>query len=449
MSLQSSSRVKSSQVNPPKRLLRSLYIHPCPVSIMAEPEHPEDNIPILQADRLEKSPTCVIFVGMAGSGKTTLMAQLQRSLADGSEDALASEEDGADGNGSGETNSGEAATSSPADDDGTFQATRRKPPTGYLLNLDPATKVIPYGASIDIRDTVDYHQVMAQHKLGPNGAILTCLNLFATKFDQVMSILERRSFGEDDGEGNSDDAAGGNSGNGEGEDSKPAAADDAGDDNTGNDNKAKAAKMKKLLDYILVDTPGQIESFSWSASGQIYSESLASAFPTVLAYVVDTPRCASSPNTFMSNMLYACSMMYRTRLPLVVVFNKTDVVGSEFAEEWMTDYEAFQAALDDFTTENSGDAATSGYYASLTRSLSLVLDEFYSVLHHCGVSAATGDGVSGFWDAVDRAAQDFEADYVADLRDRVEERKARRRAKARHDMKRLERDLKAASLNEE
>ena len=115
----------------------------------------------------------------------------------------------------------------------------------------------------------------------------------------------------------------------------------------------------------------------------------------------------------------------------------------------MTDYEAFQTALDDFTTENSGDAATSGYYASLTRSLSLVLDEFYSVLHHCGVSAATGDGVSGFWDAVDRAAQDFEADYVADLRDRVEERKARRRAKARHDMKRLERDMKAASLNKE
>ena len=83
--------------------------------------------------------------------------------------------------------------------------------------------------------------------------------------------------------------------------------------------------------------------------------------------------------------------------------------------------EAFQTALDDFTAENSGDAATSGYYASLTRSLSLVLDEFYSVLHHCGVSAATGDGVSGFWDAVDRAAQDFEADYVSDLRDRVED----------------------------
>ena len=140
---------------------------------------------------------------------------------------------------------------------------------------------------------------------------------------------------------------------------------------------------------------GAMAPFSWSASGQIFSESLASAFPTVLAYVVDTPRCASSPNTFMSNMLYACSMMYRTRLPLVIVFNKTDVVSAEFAEEWMTDYEAFQDALDEFQSSSS-DSAASGYYASLTRSLSLVLDEFYGNLHHCGVSAATGEGVEGF-----------------------------------------------------
>ena len=40
---------------------------------------------------------------------------------------------------------------------------------GYFVNLDPATKMVPYGASIDIRDTVDYKEVMKQHNLGPNG----------------------------------------------------------------------------------------------------------------------------------------------------------------------------------------------------------------------------------------------------------------------------------------
>lgn len=33
--------------------------------------------------------------------------------------------------------------------------------------------------------------------------------------------------------------------------------------------------------YVFIDTPGQIEVFTWSASGQIITETLASAFPTV------------------------------------------------------------------------------------------------------------------------------------------------------------------------
>jgi GTPase SAR1 family protein len=239
---------------------------------------------------------------------------------------------------------------------------------------------------------------MKQHKLGPNGAIMTSLNLFATKFDQVMTILERR-----------------------------AESDEESTDRPG-------------LDYIAVDTPGQIEAFTWSASGSIISEALASSFPTVLAFVVDTPRCAASPNTFMSNMLYACSMMYRTRLPLVVVFNKTDVVPHEFAKEWMTDYESFQEALDEHSSE-------SGYYGSLTRSLSLVLDEFYSTLHHVGVSAATGDGIEDFWKVVDLAAKDFETDYLVDLQLRVEEQEAKKRAIAKAGMKRLEKDMQQANLN--
>lgn len=58
-----------------------------------------------------------------------------------------------------------------------------KPP--YIINLDPAVTYMPYGANIDIRDTVDYKNVMKQYSLGPNGGILTACNLFATRFDQV------------------------------------------------------------------------------------------------------------------------------------------------------------------------------------------------------------------------------------------------------------------------
>jgi hypothetical protein len=67
---------------------------------------------------------------------------------------------------------------------------------GYVLNLDPAVMTLPYGANIDIRDTVKYKEVMKQFNLGPNGGILTSLNLFATKFDEVKSTC---SFFSSDG----------------------------------------------------------------------------------------------------------------------------------------------------------------------------------------------------------------------------------------------------------
>ena len=68
--------------------------------------------------------------------------------------------------------------------------------------------------------------------------------------------------------------------------------------------------------YALFDTPGQIEIFTWSASGAIITESLAATYPTVIVYVVDTARCKNAV-TFMSNMLYACSILYKLKLPLV------------------------------------------------------------------------------------------------------------------------------------
>jgi GTPase SAR1 family protein len=58
----------------------------------------------------------------------------------------------------------------------------------YIINLDPAVLKMPYTANIDIRDTVNYREVMKQYSLGPNGGIMTSLNLFATRFDQVSSI---------------------------------------------------------------------------------------------------------------------------------------------------------------------------------------------------------------------------------------------------------------------
>ena len=276
----------------------------------------------------------------------------------------------------------------------------------YVINLDPAVHTVPFTPNIDIRDSVNYKEVMKQYNLGPNGGILTSLNLFTTKVDQILGLLEKRT--------------------------KP-------------DPENPASRPVK---QIIVDTPGQIEVFVWSASGAILLDSLATSFPTVIAYVIDTPRTAST-STFMSNMLYACSILYKTKLPMILVFNKSDIKDPAFAKEWMTDFEAFQAALrgeeegGSFGGFEGGDggAGGSGYMGSLLNSMSLLLEEFYSHLSVVGVSAMTGDGVDDFFEAVQGKVKEFEQDYRPELERRQKEREQAKEDRRQAELGKLMKDM--------
>ena len=73
------------------------------------------------------------------------------------------------------------------------------------------------------------------------------------------------------------------------------------------------------------------------------------------------------------------SILYKTKLPFIVVFNKTDVQSHSFAVEWMTDFEAFQEALASHQSTTDDEGAPT-YMNSLMNSMSLVLDEFYKHL---------------------------------------------------------------------
>lgn len=84
--------------------------------------------------------------------------------------------------------------------------------------------------------------------------------------------------------------------------------------------------------------------FNWSASGQIIAETLSSLLPCSVLFVMDSILCRN-PNTFMSNMLFCCSVMFRLRLPIVVLFNKSDLEQDRVQEKWIKDYDEIVKAL--------------------------------------------------------------------------------------------------------
>ncbi|KAK4635388.1 GPN-loop GTPase 1 [Fulvia fulva] len=308
-----------------------------------------------------QAPVAVVCVGMAGSGKTTFMQRINAHL---------------------------------------HTQSQSNPPTQppYVMNLDPAVRSVPFDSNIDIRDSVNYKEVMKQYNLGPNGGILTSLNLFSTKIDQVMGILEKRCLPQE--------------------------------------------SAKPLPSHIIVDTPGQIEVFVWSASGNILLNSLASSFPTVIAYVIDTPRTTENTSTFMSNMLYAISILYKTKLPMILVFNKTDVKSEEQAVDWMRDFESFQNAV---RAEEDEERSGAGYMGPLLNSMTLVLEEFYNQLSVVGVSSMTGDGVEDFFKAIEEKRVEFDKDYKPELERRRAEAEEQKTQIRESEVNRMMKDMNVSS----
>lgn len=208
----------------------------------------------------------------------------------------------------------------------------------YSVNLDPGVVNAKMPLNLDIRDVVDYHETMEKYGLGPNGGITTCLNLFLLN---IGTYIE---------------------------------------------------KMKE--EYVIIDTPGQIEAFTWSSPGYVLVETLKTIGDMILVYAVDSVS-SHTPAVFMSNMMYAASLMCRYEADVLCLFNKKDLSGCEMLEEWISDYEKFRGSL----SEDDMFSPTLG-------SMALHFEEFYSSVRTVSVSSHTGDGRAEFFSAVDRMLEE-------------------------------------------
>ena len=199
----------------------------------------------------KRDDLCLIIVGMAGSGKTTFTANFKNHLME-------------------------------------------KPDIGvYASNLDPVVLETPYSCEYDIRKDFEHAEIMKKYKLGPNGAIMTCLNMFCAQIDKfVERIQEAREMScegeqEIDNESESEEKESKEEKNEEKTESKNENKEKEGESKNEGGNDGLEKKVGCVKNLFLVDTPGQIEAFMWSASGEIITKTLAATMPTAMCFILD------------------------------------------------------------------------------------------------------------------------------------------------------------------
>lgn len=201
-----------------------------------------------------------------------------------------------------------------------------------ILNLDPGVEKLPYEPDVDVRDWVNLKDVMKTHGLGPNGAQVAACDMIALQGKEIQNALEGfRS------------------------------------------------------DYVLIDTPGQIELFVFRQSGK-YITQLLSPEHSMVAYLLD-PILARSPSSFVSQLLLSTSVQFRLGLPVVHLLSKADVLSEE-------ELKAILAwSQDSLELERSVEEEQESLYREMSVDLFRVLEGLGALPTLYPTSAQTGEGI--------------------------------------------------------
>jgi len=210
-----------------------------------------------------------------------------------------------------------------------------------VLNLDPGVDSLPYTCDIDVRDFVDIVSIMNQYDLGPNGSLIMANDLIASKIDELQNEVDRIN-----------------------------------------------------PDYLLVDTPGQIELFAYRTSGPFFIQILR-ADEKANIFLFDGSLITSSIN-FVSVSLLATSIKLRLDIPTVNVLTKSDLISEKLKDvlRWSSNLRTLEEAV---AKEADGDT-----YSLITNVLrGLNLSGFAQGL--IPISNVTGEGIVNLEIALSRA----------------------------------------------
>lgn len=139
------------------------------------------------------------------------------------------------------------------------------------VNMDPGVASLPYEPDVDVREYIDLAEIMERFKLGPNGGLLVAMDLIANYIEKINHQIW---------------------------------------------------EMKP--NYVIVDTPGQMEIFAYRAGGLFVSQNLISDEKIIL-FLFDGVFC-KHPRNFVATALLSASVNFRFSYPLINVLNKIDLL---------------------------------------------------------------------------------------------------------------------------
>ncbi|MGC8555818.1 MAG: ATP/GTP-binding protein [Conexivisphaera sp.] len=139
------------------------------------------------------------------------------------------------------------------------------------VNLDPGARSLPYEPDADVRSIVDLDHLIEEHGLGPNGALMLAVDLAAARLGEVLEPLDEAS-----------------------------------------------------PDFVLVDTPGQMEPFVYRPSGPLIVRQFPGTSKAIL-FLMDG-WLVSDPLNYVSVQLLAASVRLRFPLPFIQLLTKADMV---------------------------------------------------------------------------------------------------------------------------
>jgi GTPase SAR1 family protein len=165
------------------------------------------------------------------------------------------------------------------------------------LNLDPGVRWLPYSPDVDIRDYVNYDNMVDEFKLGPNGALVACVDAAVNHIDEMRSELEKIG-----------------------------------------------------PEYVIVDTPGQMELFAYRDAGMIIASALSERdFSTI--FLADS-LFLNRPSDFVSVLLLSYSIQTRFKAPQINCISKVDLMPKAFYDKgilWTSDPDSL---LEEFIAES-------------------------------------------------------------------------------------------------